>query len=954
MYQHDSEARPEKRRPDGPGRVTPEVRARHALGRVEQLFSDASSKLTLDRDRIRAALQAPLTDPDLEQQRLFALGWLGWLDGDLAAAKASLSRCTGARAAYWLGRVRLLNNEMEGLSAYEQQMRTFQGSPQATCWFVDLLWRSGKHDRAAQVWKSVRLNKRVTACEESVLLEARSLLGQDDAAAEKALREATPHSTVLQTERLLLLAWLMATRQKRDDALDLLDEVHSELFPIRVLGAWRALIQRDGNFTFADLDRLHLSSPARAWVKAQQERLPGGDPGRSLALLEGMTGVPRLQGLVRYVRACLGNEDFAALLASLPGPFLATRCRVWATLARFCRGECPPAELLGTLQQSSGLESWQELARALAEGVSAEELWRKGDHNLRRAAVDAGLKRWTPAELAKILPGWGRELIDSDDAPLKRRVGRQLLRLRLQSEKTSDELLSTAERLLGSTELSGLVRDVLAPAGTELSPGVRAFLANESAAPVALCLNAFESAARGDLATLLPLLEPSPLWQRLATPPAFLCRALAGVGSSERGRETLARWLHQWPASPELEALAMRAGLTPPRPDSAEPPPGVDAVAWMLHQASASIARNDPIAALAWVRRASNSGLQALDEARRNAVEKALPELERLARAALLALVARFDPQHPLTPASLLIGFSDLLQQSPGGPEVFAAAENGNFAQARGRLATVAEHPELSPQLAHHLALVYTRAARQLEQQDRDDLAAPCWRRAWRCWQVWANSAELSAVRLLIDHLLTGHRTRLKDLLARNLVNRARPLWDLLQAIQPADTEAGKLVREHLAGFRDQLATDFLLEMRDAMRHGAIPQGWRSDYEQGLARLRRLLSLDRDNRRLLTALVEICADWFLDLYDLRDAKRLKDEVERYTPFSQQLARTLGKTGDTWPEEMTARTALSEFFKFRAFVTDDMERKRELYREALAFNPANENVRNLLGGMEDNT
>src|SRR5205823_11677424 len=194
-------------------------------------------------------------------------------------------------------------------------------------------------------------------------------------------------------------------------------------------------------------------------------------------------------------------------------------------------------------------------------------------------------------------------------------------------------------------------------------------------------------------------------------------------------------------------------------------------------------------------------------------------------------------------------------------------------------------------------------------------------------------------------------------LLARNDVGRAKLLWELVHQTLPrqlpeGDERLGPLLQVRLQRFRDELATEFLLETREAMRHGAIPEGWRADYEQGLTRLRRLLSLDRDNRRLLTALIEICADWFLDLYDLRDAAKLKDEVDRYTPFSQQLAKTLGKTGDTWPEEMTARTALSEFFKYRAFVTDDMARKRELYREALAFNPANENVRNLLGGLED--
>ena len=39
--------------------------------------------------------------------------------------------------------------------------------------------------------------------------------------------------------------------------------------------------------------------------------------------------------------------------------------------------------------------------------------------------------------------------------------------------------------------------------------------------------------------------------------------------------------------------------------------------------------------------------------------------------------------------------------------------------------------------------------------------------------------------------------------------------------------------------------------------------------------MRLLLSLDRDNGRLLTALVEICGDWFLDLYDTENVERLR-------------------------------------------------------------------------------
>ena len=59
----------------------------------------------------------------------------------------------------------------------------------------------------------------------------------------------------------------------------------------------------------------------------------------------------------------------------------------------------------------------------------------------------------------------------------------------------------------------------------------------------------------------------------------------------------------------------------------------------------------------------------------------------------------------------------------------------------------------------------------------------------------------------------------------------------------------------------------------------------------------------------------------------------------------------GKAGPSWVGDLTTRAALAEFFKFRAFVASDPDQKRALYREALAFNPANDNVRDLLGNLE---
>ena len=43
-------------------------------------------------------------------------------------------------------------------------------------------------------------------------------------------------------------------------------------------------------------------------------------------------------------------------------------------------------------------------------------------------------------------------------------------------------------------------------------------------------------------------------------------------------------------------------------------------------------------------------------------------------------------------------------------------------------------------------------------------------------------------------------------------------------------------------------------------------------------------------------------------------------------------------------------ALAEFYKFRGFVAAGRENKAALYREALRFNPANENARELLAEL----
>jgi hypothetical protein len=276
--------------------------------------------------------------------------------------------------------------------------------------------------------------------------------------------------------------------------------------------------------------------------------------------------------------------------------------------------------------------------------------------------------------------------------------------------------------------------------------------------------------------------------------------------------------------------------------------------------------------------------------------------------------------------------------------------------QDRAALAALAERPDLPPRLAHHLALIETRAARALEEREQPDAAEACWRRAWGCWlRFLAAQAEEGADAgtargLLFDWLLGRHRRRVNDLLARNAVDRARRLWAMVQELPgraaALDEVLGRDLAERVGRSREELATEYLLTTREAMRYGDVPEGWRADYEKGLGYLRRLLSLDRDNLRLLTALVEVCGEWFLDLYNATDGPRLREQVERFTPFALQLARLV----ESRPGDVAARAAVADFYKFRGFVAGDRGRAAALYREALRFNPSNGNVRDLLADL----
>src|SRR6185437_9387544 len=109
----------------------------------------------------------------------------------LRVAREQNTSETLAEAAYWCTRVRLLLGRGEAMAEYERVLRSLSGSPRAAAWLVDLLGRAGRIDRAEQVWKALRGNRRVAGCAEGPLLEARLLLRRGELTpAERLLTEA--------------------------------------------------------------------------------------------------------------------------------------------------------------------------------------------------------------------------------------------------------------------------------------------------------------------------------------------------------------------------------------------------------------------------------------------------------------------------------------------------------------------------------------------------------------------------------------------------------------------------------------------------------------------------------------------------------------------------------------------------------------------------------------------
>lgn len=987
-----------------------EATARTALARLRKLLDAFTPGLTIERGRLPEGLSAALADAALERERLFALGWLHWLLDEPVAAEPRLAEALQrareqnaaeamAETAYWRTRVLLLLGRSEAMAEYETVLRSLSGSPRAAAWLVDLLGRAGRVDRAEQVWKSVRGNRRVVGCPEGPLLEARLLLRRGELTlAERLLNEATPASGVVWVERLLLLAWIATNQKQAEKARDLLRQASAGPYPASALRNWTQRIEQRL--------RGEGSIEGEAGPAALRDFLHGQKARREGRLEEALTAYraalaqPLAQPFARYALACLGQEDPAALLASQPGLFLAVRCRARLLGERFRRREAGPAEYLDALRhavvhgyQDDVAEHFRRLAEALQQrqpdaasvsALAAGSCTDAAGHNAFRAALELAVHRLPAAEARQQLLDWAKR---SDlNEMLRSLIGGQLLRLLLLANR-DEELSAAVARLRPDEPLLSLVAAKDGPRGarpTQQEPAVLLWLAAQCLERQSLeaerwraevselrtqacwkglaqALLLQEAAQRGDAAAVLTLLEEVDAWRSLRTPPRFVLRAVAYVVAVQPHlsgwRRGLARWLQIWDLASlgsQGATLTAQAGLPLPRGNAVpqmEPPPGVPAVPWLLHQAARALNRDDAREALAFTRRALALDSDLTEAADGRLVREAVPELEHCAHAQTLAAAMQTEGEIAALAAGILADAVAALTEMPDGSAVLDALDAGDLATTRLHLEALSERPDLSPRLAHHLALLMQRAAIASDERGDGANAELYWRRAWLCWlRFLAGPTTTEDRRILLDYLLEQHRHRINELLARNAVDAARRHWNLIRDSPPRAAQIeeilGRDLGDRVERFREELATEYLLTTREAMRFGAVPEGWRADYEKGLTYLRRLLSLDRDNPRLLVALVEICNDWFLDLYHQNDAATLRGQLERFTPFALQLARRIEER----PGDLPARVALSDFWKFRGFLGSDREQKILLYREALRFNPANNNVRDLLAEL----
>lgn len=131
----------------------------------------------------------------------------------------------------------------------------------------------------------------------------------------------------------------------------------------------------------------------------------------------------------------------------------------------------------------------------------------------------------------------------------------------------------------------------------------------------------------------------------------------------------------------------------------------------------------------------------------------------------------------------------------------------------------------------------------------------------------------------------------------------------------------------------------------DAKAISRLPQGITKNYEGGIQQLEPLVALGVPLKRVLRTCLEWYNEWLRELYVSRDFETMKELIASSSELVEQLTPLCTKTLSHTPENQT----LSMHFLFKGFSKDNPEDAIKEYEEALAWNFANQNAKELLGG-----
>ncbi len=130
----------------------------------------------------------------------------------------------------------------------------------------------------------------------------------------------------------------------------------------------------------------------------------------------------------------------------------------------------------------------------------------------------------------------------------------------------------------------------------------------------------------------------------------------------------------------------------------------------------------------------------------------------------------------------------------------------------------------------------------------------------------------------------------------------------------------------------------------DAEAFKRLPKGIQKNYEGGIKKLEPFINLNIPVKRVLRASLEWYNAWCYDLYLTHDPERIQELMKPACAVADQLVALCIKLRGHTPENQS----LSMHFLLRGFTCGDPEQAINEYREALAWNPANENAQKLLG------